>query len=65
MMRHPKRHAVASGFAAPRCKPFTYLLEAILSRARQVAHMAAPLMRVTPLAGLFIVVKPDSESSAR
>ena len=64
-MRHLKRHAAAAGFQVAYSKPFNYPLEAVPNRVRPVARMAVPLMRVIPWAWQFVLVKPNSESSAR
>ena len=57
-LRHVKRHAVASGFRMAYSSPFNYPLEAIPRRARPVAQIAAPAMRIIPWAWQFVLVKP-------
>ena len=64
-MRHLQHHARASGFRVLYSKPFNYPPEAIPSRVRPVARMAAPLMRVWPWAWQFVLAKPGAvEDSA-
>lgn len=64
-MRHLKRHAAASGFQVLHSQPFNYPLEAIPSRARPLARMAAPVMRVLPWAWQFVLLKPGAEQVVR
>jgi SAM-dependent methyltransferase len=58
-MRHLRHHAVASGFRVAHSNAFNYPPEAIPSRVRSLARMAAPLMRVFPWAWQFVLIKPD------
>jgi SAM-dependent methyltransferase len=57
-LRHLKHHAVASGFRVAYSGPFQYPLEAIPRRARPVARIAAPAMRIIPWAWQFVLIKP-------
>lgn len=64
-MRHLQHHAVASGFQMVRSETFNYPPEAIPSRVRPLARMAAPLMRVLPWAWQFVLGKPGAGQGVR
>ncbi|MGH2878666.1 MAG: class I SAM-dependent methyltransferase [Solirubrobacteraceae bacterium] len=59
-MRHLKRHALAAGFHLRQSRAFNYPPEAIPSRVRPLARIAAPVMRVLPWAWQFVLVKPET-----
>jgi SAM-dependent methyltransferase len=57
-MRHLRRHAIRSGFRVVSSRPFNYPSAAIPVFARPTARLAAPLLRVLPLAWQFVLIKP-------
>lgn len=60
-MRHLRRHAARSGFRVVSSRPFNYPQAAIPACARPAARLAAPLLRVLPLAWQFVLVKPRAD----